>query len=78
MEAWRLKMEHWRLCRLWWSQIRITLMRSRIRVRIHIEMESWIRIRINVKSCFRICIEVMQICNPDFERDKFGSPLRKK
>ncbi len=41
MEAWRLTMEPWRICiRVcqWW-QICINLMRSRIRIRIHTEVE---------------------------------------
>jgi hypothetical protein len=36
----------------WWSQIRITLMRSRIQIRIQVKS----RIRIDVKRCIRIRI----------------------
>jgi hypothetical protein len=49
-----------------WSQILITLMRSRIR--LHSKVKSWIRariwIRIEVKSWIRFHIEVMRIRNP--------------
>jgi hypothetical protein len=45
MEAWRIKMEPGRSVVDQWSQIRITLMRSKIRIRIHINVKSWIRIR---------------------------------
>jgi hypothetical protein len=38
-----------------WSQIRMALMRSRIRIWIRIEVKSWIWIRIEVKSWIRIC-----------------------
>ncbi len=44
-----------------WSQIRITLMRSRIR--ICIKVKSRTRIRIEVKSRFRIRVKVMRIRN---------------
>jgi hypothetical protein len=45
---------------------RITLMRSTIRIRIHIEVKSWIRIRIIAKILIRIRnrIRGMQIRNP--------------
>jgi hypothetical protein len=48
-----------------WSQIPITLMRSRIRIWIRI---SWIRIRIEVKSWIwiRVCIKVMRIRNLEY------------
>ncbi len=52
--AWRLEMEPWRVIDQW-SQIPITFMRSRIRIRI--EEKSWIRVR----------IEMMRIRNPDSE-----------
>jgi hypothetical protein len=51
MEVWRLKMEVWGGSLGQWSQVLVTLMRSRIRIRI--EEKSWIRIRIEKKSCIR-------------------------
>ncbi len=61
MEFWRAvdihsgglqtKMESWRVYIDKWSQIPITLMRSRIRIRI--KVKSWIRIRIKVKIWIR-------------------------
>ncbi len=46
MEAWSLNMEPWSVPVDQWSQIRIILMRSRIRIRI--KGKSWIRNRIKV------------------------------
>ncbi len=54
-EAWRLKIERWRVCRPV-PQIRIILMRSKIQIRIHIKEKRWIRmdrIRFKAKSCIR-------------------------
>jgi hypothetical protein len=45
-----------------WSQIRITLTISNIKIRI--EVKNWIRIRIKVKRWIRIRIKVMRIGNP--------------
>ncbi len=45
-----------------WSQMRITLMRSRIR--IFIQVNSWIRFHITVKSWILIRIKMMQISKP--------------
>jgi hypothetical protein len=47
MEAWRLKMEAWRVLK-----ICITLMRSRIRIRIRFEVKRWIRIHIRLINLF--------------------------
>jgi hypothetical protein len=47
-----------------WSQIRINLMRSRIRFWIRIKVKIRIRIRFKVKRCIRISIEVMRIHTP--------------
>jgi hypothetical protein len=49
IEVYRLKMEAWRVCIGQWSQIRVTLMR--IWIRICMEVKSWTRIRVKVKSC---------------------------
>ncbi len=62
MEAWRLKWSHSQ-----WSQIPITLMMSRGRIRIRIKVENWIRIRIRVKRWIRIRVKVMRIRNPLLE-----------
>jgi hypothetical protein len=62
MEAWRLKMEaggsKWSPggSEDQWSQISITLRRSRIRIRM--KVKNWIRILIKVKNWIRILIKV--------------------
>jgi hypothetical protein len=45
LEAWRFKMESWRVCDQW-SQISITLIKSGIGSRIRI----WIHIKVNAGS----------------------------
>jgi hypothetical protein len=45
-------------------------MRSRIQVRIRIEVKSWIQIRSKVKSWIRIRIKVMRLRNPAHEYTK--------
>jgi hypothetical protein len=58
-----------------WSQIRITLMRIRIRnrnkvkswIRIRIKVKRWIQIRIKVKRGIRIHIIVFRIRNTAFD-----------
>jgi hypothetical protein len=56
-------MEPWRIYRsVVADSPPITLMRSRIQIRI--EVNNWIRIRIKVTSWIRIHIKVMRICNP--------------
>ncbi len=49
MEAWRLKIESWRVRR----QV-FTLVRTSFRIRIRIKVKSWITIHIVVKSWVRI------------------------
>jgi hypothetical protein len=70
MEAWRLKMESWRNCRPEVAD-RITLMRSRIRIRI--KVKSRIRIRIKIKSWIRIYIKSLKL-----DPDTHGSDPEKK
>jgi hypothetical protein len=50
MEAWRLKMEPWRVCTVdQWSLIEINQLRGRIRIRIRSKVKIGIRIRILIK-----------------------------
>jgi hypothetical protein len=58
LEVCRFKMEPWRVYR----QMRVILMRSRIRIGINVKR--WIWISIDVKCGIRIPIKVMQILNP--------------
>ncbi len=67
MEAWGLKMEAWGFAD--WHH----LMKSRLRIRIRIEVKSLIRIQIRteVKSLIQIRIKcVMRIRNPGVKRAK--------
>jgi hypothetical protein len=60
-----------------WSQIRITLMRSRIRIRIRIIVMSQIRIRIKAERGVRMRIRIkamMRIRNPAFRLKSESKP----
>ncbi len=61
---WTLKIKAWRPGGSvgQWSQIRIPLMKSRIRIRI--EVRSWIQIRVKVKSWIQNLIKAMRIRDP--------------
>ncbi len=54
-EPWTLKIEAWNSVRQW-SKVRISFIRSRIRILIEVNSRIWIRI--NVKSWIRIRIRI--------------------
>ncbi len=62
-----------------WSQVPVTLKRSFIwiRIRIRIQVKSWIwnLIRIEVISWIRIRIKVMRIRNPGWEMNRLLPPI---
>jgi hypothetical protein len=76
MEAWRLK---WRSGGSKWRPGGFAdwhhLMKSRLRIRIRIEVKNWIRIQIRteVKSLIRFRIKVMRIRNPGVKKGKKAS-----